>query len=121
APASRLLEQQVVEPSQEAATSIPQLTPIDDVVSIDVRRQYEESPYPRWVRSVPPATPAGIDAYLRAQFPSAPLRELRKERELDILVAGCGTGQHPILVAQQFVGARVLAVDLSRASLVYPQ
>jgi SAM-dependent methyltransferase len=37
------------------------------------------------------------------------------------LVAGCGTGQHPILIAQQILGARVLAVDLSRASLAYAQ
>src|SRR5262249_5099377 len=49
----------------------------------------------------------------------APVCELRQDQGLDVLVAGCGTGQHPIHIAQQFAGARVLAVDLSRPSLAY--
>jgi SAM-dependent methyltransferase len=36
-----------------------------------------------------------------------------------VLVAGCGTGHDSILFAQSFPGARVLAVDLSLASLCY--
>jgi SAM-dependent methyltransferase/tetratricopeptide (TPR) repeat protein len=116
----RVLELQVEEPLQEkpAQASIPQLTPIDHGVSAQVQRQYEENPYPRWVKA-PPVVPTGIDAYIRAQFPLAPARELRKDRELDVLVAGCGTGQHPIHIVQQFAGARVLALDLSRASLAF--
>ena len=39
--------------------------------------------------------------------------------DLDILIAGCGTGQHAILTTQQHEGARTLAIDLSRASLAY--
>ena len=38
---------------------------------------------------------------------------------MKVLVAGCGTGQHPIQVAQQFSNASVLAIDLSLASLCY--
>jgi SAM-dependent methyltransferase len=38
---------------------------------------------------------------------------------LDVLVAGCGTGRHAIQTAQQYAGARVLAIDLSAASLAY--
>ena len=37
----------------------------------------------------------------------------------DILIAGCGTGQHSIETARQFKGARVLAIDLSLTSLCY--
>jgi SAM-dependent methyltransferase len=37
----------------------------------------------------------------------------------EILVAGCGTGQHPIGTAQLIKGANVLAIDLSMASLGY--
>jgi SAM-dependent methyltransferase len=116
----RVLELQVEQPLQEKAAqaSIPQLTPIGHGVSAQVRQQYEENPYPRWVKASP-AAPTGIDAYLRAQFPLAPVRELHKDRGLDVLVAGCGTGQHPIHIAQQFAGAQVLALDLSRASLAY--
>jgi SAM-dependent methyltransferase len=37
----------------------------------------------------------------------------------EILVAGCGTGQQAIRIAQRAAGSSVLAVDLSRASLAY--
>lgn len=122
APLRRVLVQQVQEPLQEAeiARSIPCLTSIDDAVSADVQKQYEENPYPRWTIAAPPAGgPANIDGYLRALFPSAPLRALGRTERLDVLVAGCGTGQHPILTARQFAGAQVLAIDLSRSSLAY--
>jgi SAM-dependent methyltransferase len=36
-----------------------------------------------------------------------------------VLIAGCGTGSHPIETQRKFLGARVLAVDLSRTSLGY--
>jgi SAM-dependent methyltransferase len=41
--------------------------------------------------------------------------------EIDILVAGCGTGQESIEFAQAFPRGRVLAVDLSLASLAYAE
>jgi 2-polyprenyl-3-methyl-5-hydroxy-6-metoxy-1,4-benzoquinol methylase len=39
----------------------------------------------------------------------------------DILVAGCGTGQESLDLARQFPRSRMLAVDLSGASLAYAQ
>ena len=39
--------------------------------------------------------------------------------ELDVLIAGCGTGQHAIENAPRFPGARTLAIDLSLTSLAY--
>jgi SAM-dependent methyltransferase len=36
-----------------------------------------------------------------------------------VLVAGCGSGSHAIEAYQRFAAARVLAIDLSRASLAY--
>ena len=38
-----------------------------------------------------------------------------------ILIAGCGTGQHSIGTAGRFKQADVLAVDLSLSSLAYAQ
>ena len=35
------------------------------------------------------------------------------------LIAGCGTGEHPFDIAQKSPQARILAVDLSLASLAY--
>jgi SAM-dependent methyltransferase len=60
-----------------------------------------------------------IDANLRQQFPFAKFHELGRTGAVDILVAGCGTGQQLFDVAPRIVGARVLAIDLSRTSLAY--
>jgi SAM-dependent methyltransferase len=64
-----------------------------------------------------------VDAYLRMKFPlgayQPPMKNEANNETVDILIAGCGTGQHPIQTAQQFLGAKVLAVDLSLASLGY--
>jgi tetratricopeptide (TPR) repeat protein len=120
-PVSALFDQQIREPLRERQlrATIPALTPIEDAVSRTVREQYEEMPYPRWVKAAPVAREIGINWYLRNQFPLAPLRSLAKREPLDVLIAGCGTGQHSIETARRFAGARVLAVDLSLASLSY--
>jgi Flp pilus assembly protein TadD/SAM-dependent methyltransferase len=119
--AEALIVQQVVEPRQERAIrdAIPALTTIEDEVSRKVQRQYEEMPYPRWLTAAPIGEPVTIDWYLRSQFPAAPLRASPPRQGLDILIAGCGTGQHTIETAQRFADARVLAIDLSRSSLGY--
>src|SRR5712692_4765728 len=118
-----VLAQQVCEPRDERkiGSTIPRLTAIEDSVSLLVRQQYEENPYPRWVRTVSHVRPMTVDRYLRRQFRSAAFRELGKANDVEVLIAGCGTGQHPIETAQLFSGARVLAVDLSLASLSYAQ
>lgn len=38
---------------------------------------------------------------------------------IDILIAGCGTGQHAITTAQRYQNAKVLGIDLSLTSLCY--
>jgi tetratricopeptide (TPR) repeat protein/SAM-dependent methyltransferase len=120
-PVGPLLDQQVREPLQERQLrgAIPALTAIADEISLAVQRQYEEMPYPRWIKPAPVGRPITIDWYLRNQFPLAGLRNLGKRQGLDILIAGCGTGQHSIETAQRFAPAKVLAVDLSLASLSY--
>jgi tetratricopeptide (TPR) repeat protein/SAM-dependent methyltransferase len=116
-----LLDQQVREPLLERGirASIPALTSIDDDVSRAVQGQYEDMPYPRWLKAAPVGRPTTIDWYLRHQFPGAPIRSAAGAAGLDVLIAGCGTGQHAIETAQRFAGARVLAIDLSRTSLAY--
>jgi len=116
-----LLKQQIVEPDIERSyrASIPRLTAIDDGVSRAVQTQYEENPYPRWVHAPSLSKSFGIDALMRHQFPASIYRPLGELQTVDILIAGCGTGQHPVQAAQQFAGARVLAIDLSMSSLCY--
>jgi SAM-dependent methyltransferase len=120
-PLDALVTEQVREPQTEAAlrATIPHLTAIADPVSQQVRAQYEDNPYPRWVTVAPTPPVASIAAHVRALFPDAPLRETDEPESSDILIAGCGTGQQSIGSAQRFPRARVLAIDLSLASLAY--
>ncbi len=92
---------------QERAAKILSLTEITDAVSRKVQEQYEEFPYPRW-RDLPP------DSY--AQNNDEPEQY---KPGLQVLVAGCGTGQEPLPFAHRFPKASILAVDLSRTSLAY--
>ncbi len=114
-----LLAQQVREPMDErrARDFIPHLTAIADDVSRKVKQQYEENPYPRWVKAAPAGEPKTLEQYFGGWF--EPGRGAGRHDRTDILVAGCGTGQSLVETAQQFKGAQVLAVDLSRASLCY--
>jgi SAM-dependent methyltransferase len=100
---------------------MPVLTTIDDAVSLRVRDQYEQHPYPQWVKTVFAGEPQFVDEYIRQTFPHSPLVEPVPTGAVDLLVAGCGTGQHSIETALQFKDAQVLAVDLSLASLSYAQ
>ncbi|HLX72390.1 MAG TPA: methyltransferase domain-containing protein [Verrucomicrobiae bacterium] len=103
-----LLVQQIQEPAQERslATTIPAITGIDSEVSRAVRKQYEQNPYPRWVKALAPGQPA-------------PPRRPASGRPFDALIAGCGTGLSTIEFALQVSNARILAIDLSLASLSY--
>ena len=116
-----VLTQQVREPAREfeLRDSILRLTTVEDDVSKKVQQQYEENPYPRWIHAAGQVTPVPIDQYVREQCPAGAYAPLGKTDALDILVAGCGTGQIAVAAAQKYLGARVLAVDLSLSSLCY--
>ena len=116
-----LITEQVREPKAESAlrAAMPRLTGIADPVSVQVRQQYEDNPYPRWAVVAPTPSEQSVQAHLRGLFPHAPLREVVEPEAPEILVAGCGTGQQPIGTAQRFPKARMLAIDLSLASLAY--
>lgn len=118
--AASLVAQQVGDHREELAIrpAIERLTAIEDDVSEKVRAQYEENPYPRWSRVLAETQALPIDAYIGMRFPGAPYKPLGN-RVLDVLVAGCGTGQHAIQRAQQLQSANVLAIDLSLSSLSY--
>lgn len=120
-PVNAVLRQQIREPAEERhyRATMPRLTPVDDRVSLLVQNQYEENPFPRWVLTAPSTSPMTINSLLRRKLPRASFQPLDKESAPDILIAGCGTGLQPIEAAQVFQNARVLAVDLSLASLGY--
>ncbi len=114
-----VIERTLAEPLEEAALEreIPTLGTIENAVSRAVRDQYEANPYPRWF-ALPWLSPVSLAALVRRQFPHVPPTSFPAD-PVEILVAGCGTGRQPIAAALSVIEARVLAVDLSRASLAY--
>ncbi|HKS62749.1 MAG TPA: tetratricopeptide repeat protein, partial [Xanthobacteraceae bacterium] len=120
-PVAAVIDQQIREPHAEADSraAIPRLTPIEDGVSRLVQQQYEQNPYPRWITLEPLRKYDSIDALMRREYPHAPFRPTGRGGNVDILIAGCGTGRHSIGIAQQFERSKVLAIDLSAASLGY--
>jgi tetratricopeptide (TPR) repeat protein/SAM-dependent methyltransferase len=88
------------------AATMPVLTTIGDGVSSAVREQYEENPYPRWLR------PGPLGETAVSTYSGPPLTG-------DVLIAGCGTGLSAIDLAPCVPGVQILAVDLSLASLSY--
>jgi SAM-dependent methyltransferase len=123
-----LVRLQLLEPRREAELRdvIPSLlpdTPDPDPTTRAVAAFYEFNPYPRW-QNIPAAAGGALVPHLRSVLPhaSVPATGPPEDPELaspDVLVAGCGTGLHPLTLARRFPGARVTAVDLSRASLAY--
>ncbi len=121
-PVEALLRQQIREPLEERrlAAGLPALTVVRDGVSQQVRQQYEESPYPRWVALGPADPPIALSVALRRRFPGGPYQAPAKDPSILVgLVAGGGTGHHPIQTARRYVGLQLTVIDLSLASLGY--
>ena len=119
-----VIERQISEPLEEQSlcAQITRLTPIKDAVSHSVREQYEENPYPRWVKTGLRDKGQSIRAILQgAPLLRFGLGNYHPSESPDILIAGCGTGQHALNTASRFKDAHVLAVDLSLSSLSYAE
>ncbi|MDG2244610.1 MAG: class I SAM-dependent methyltransferase [Rhodospirillaceae bacterium] len=115
-----LIRVQIKEPrrEREIADGIPSITPVIDEVSIQVRLQYEEHPYPRWMTHTDndPAIPLDYFTACCAEFDSDAFGE---PEHFSILVAGCGTGRVAIEDKLVWPESEMLAVDLSLTSLAY--
>lgn len=115
-----LYQLQITDPAERSllAEKIPVLDEIVDVVSQKVRAQYESHPYPRW-RTASRPTGRGFLEQIRSLFPLIDPTCLPDPQRPEILIAGCGTGRHSLETAAIYANSRVLAVDLSLASLAY--
>ncbi len=104
----------------ELGQQLPVLGSITDSTSVEVRNQYEESPYPRWME-LPRQRDVGLSGLATAVLH----REVRTlelgSGPYKLLVAGCGTGQEALALAKLEPSSRVVALDLSTASLAYGQ
>ena len=116
-----VIRQQIDEVRQEVdwRAALPRLTEVDQDTSCKVQQQYEENPYPRWVKSSLVPDPLALEDRLRTQIPHARFRPMRTSGSVDVLIAGCGSGRHPTESASLYSNARVLAIDLSASSLAY--
>ncbi|WP_443636095.1 tetratricopeptide repeat protein [Candidatus Njordibacter sp. Uisw_058] len=115
----RLIEEPLLE--KMIAKDIPVLEEISDDVSLKVREQYEENPYPRWVKlgvSIKAKPIVAVCDELKLQLYSENIKNVTAPA---ILIAGCGTGQQSIQTAFHFSNCHVTAVDISLASLAYAQ
>lgn len=120
-PIDAVLRQQIREPFEEQAlrAGIQCLTPITAGVSEEVRSQYEQNPYPRWVKLQKKSHSPNFNRAFQGSFPFGSFTPMRDDSAPEALIAGCGTGSHSLFTAQRFRGIRVLAIDLSLSSISY--
>jgi tetratricopeptide (TPR) repeat protein/SAM-dependent methyltransferase len=118
-----VLRQQLREPLEEQVlrAEVERLTSIGGGVSEEVRDQYEQNPYPRWVKLPMSDLALRFNDELRRTLQVATFTPLPDDSAPEALIAGCGTGSQSILFAQRFRGVRVLAIDLSLSSLSYAE
>jgi Flp pilus assembly protein TadD/2-polyprenyl-3-methyl-5-hydroxy-6-metoxy-1,4-benzoquinol methylase len=116
-----VLREQIREPLEEESlhAGVARLTTITSGVSEQVREQYEQNPYPRWMTLPIQRQTQHFNEELRRTLPLARFTPMPDDSAPELLVAGCGTGGHSILVAHQFRGVRVMAIDLSMRSISY--
>lgn len=123
-PLAKLIEVTVAGPRSEQALAqgIPVIGSIDDDISLRVKEQYEQNPYPRWIsfdHLVLRKTYLSVVAEEQHSQHITKMPLSGKKSPTRILVAGCGTGQHAISIANSYEDAIVTAVDISKSSLAY--
>lgn len=84
--------------------TIKSFTEIEDLTSKAVQAMYEQRPYPRWTNMSRPVISETMASM---------------SENIDVLVAGCGTGQEPCMLATTLPRAHITAIDLSRTSIAY--
>jgi SAM-dependent methyltransferase len=100
---------------RERAARMPLLGDIDNATSRRVAQFYEDSPYPRWSTVVVSRNHRASLAHFLGEKRAAFL-----DQPFEVLIAGCGTGQQAVHAALHYgPNARILALDLSAASLGY--
>lgn len=92
---------------------------ISNAISKKVKNQYENNPYPRWTKISLYNEPKNILSYVNNNNLFVDEKKLKNWNNLNILVAGCGTGQHAITTATKFINSQITAIDLSANSLSY--
>jgi 2-polyprenyl-3-methyl-5-hydroxy-6-metoxy-1,4-benzoquinol methylase len=104
---------------KQISLSINTISNITNNVSIKVKKQYEENPYPRWTNLGLSIEARDIKDVVNDIKLNINLNQIQFSKNPEILIAGCGTGQHVITTASKYKNVRVYALDLSFNSLSY--
>lgn len=101
----------------EEQSHIESISKIDDYISVKVKDQYEESPYPKWkyLRNIR----LPIYDFLNTRIDEFNPVYKANPKKLKVLVAGCGTGHQPIALGIENPDYDIIAIDLSQESLSY--
>lgn len=102
-------------------SKLKSLSEIQNNTSAIVQNQYEENPYPRWSHFNLTIQSKSVEEVFRTL-------NLKYNTEIsinfdfpNILIAGCGTGQHAISSKMRFKNSKLICIDLSKSSLAYAQ
>ena len=107
---------------KKIGNQVTSIEKIEDKVSLNVQSQYEENPYPRWAKEE--FEILKLDIYKRDYREiinnSIMPNTINIKKEIKkILIAGCGTGSHPVSIALRDKKTIIDALDISKASLSY--
>ena len=117
---SDLVDQQINEPELELSLRKDIISrDINNAISVKVKNQYENNPYPRWTKIALNNSPEDVINYAYSRNLNIEIKEVKKWDNINVLVAGCGTGQHAITTATKYKNSYVTAIDLSLKSLSY--
>jgi ubiquinone/menaquinone biosynthesis C-methylase UbiE len=108
-----------LEKEKHLKSTIPILQEIKNNVSCKVQEQYEQNPYPRWMNLQLPPFPKPISTITQELNLKILNHDINEIDRPQILIAGCGTGQHSIAAVSNYKNCNVLAIDLSLSSLAY--
>ena len=118
-----LMNSQFFNPLEEIklSKSIKKIGCINNQVSMKVKSQYEENPYPRWKYSYS-FYDSKINSFqvINSEINPNSIESKSNLNEPNILIAGCGTGSQ-VFQAQKYNNAEIVAIDLSSSSLSYTQ
>tara|TARA_B100001057_G_scaffold412864_1_gene429161 strand:+ start:4802 stop:6787 length:1986 start_codon:yes stop_codon:yes gene_type:complete len=115
-----LINQQIDEPKEEIVNSKDIVSyKINNKISLNVKNQYESNPYPRWNKIALYNIKKTPEVFFDKIEIKIDKKEISKWKNIDVLVAGCGTGQHAITTSTKYRNSFITAIDLSKKSLSY--
>ena len=102
-------------------SKVESLGSISNETSRKVQQQYEENPYPRWHRLFNMQNKHNYFRHIESQINQIKKTTFNYKNHAQkphILIAGCGTGAHPLNIAVNS-DCKITAIDISRRSIAY--